>query len=127
MEQMLARVWEDLIGRTEGPMKLRLLLQPLMASIFAVRSGLRDARAGKPPFLFAVANDPARRWELFREGRKDVGTVFVLAVVLDVVYQVIELHTFYPVETLLVAILLALVPYLLVRPVVTRLARGKGP
>jgi hypothetical protein len=39
----------DLIDRLTGPMKFRLVLQPVMAAFFAIRSGLEDARAGKPP------------------------------------------------------------------------------
>jgi hypothetical protein len=50
--------------------------------------------------------------------------VFILAVVLDVVYQLIE-HRWvvYPGEAVLVAIILAIVPYLLLRGPVNRIAR----
>ena len=44
------------------------------------------------------------------------------AVVLDLVYQVVVLRFFYPGEAIIVAMVLALVPYSLVRPVVNRLA-----
>jgi hypothetical protein len=50
MDEMLTRLWENLGGRIGGPMSLRLLLQPTIATILAIRSGLADARAGKPPF-----------------------------------------------------------------------------
>ena len=43
MEDTLARVWEHLIGRLSGPLTFRLLLQPAMSTLFAVRDGLRDA------------------------------------------------------------------------------------
>lgn len=43
------RFVEDPIDRVSGPMKFRLVLQPMMAALFAIRSGLADARAGKPP------------------------------------------------------------------------------
>ena len=49
-----------------------------------------------------------------RNGWKSIAKIFVLAVVLDVVYQWIRLRWFYPGEALLVAILLAIVPYLCV-------------
>jgi hypothetical protein len=48
--------------------------------------------------------------------------VFVLALVLDVVYQVLVLHWVYPGELLVVATLLALVPYLIVRGPANRIA-----
>jgi hypothetical protein len=52
-----------------------------------------------------------------------VGRVFILAIVLDGVYQFIALRWFYPGEAILVAIILAIIPYLLVRGPVNRIAR----
>jgi hypothetical protein len=49
--EFFARVWEMLIGRADGPFTLRLILQPAVAAIFAMRAGLRDAREGRPPFF----------------------------------------------------------------------------
>jgi Ca2+/Na+ antiporter len=60
---------------------------------------------------------------MLKDGWKSVGKVFILALVLDVVFQVMVLGTVYPVETLIVALLLAIVPYLLLRGLVTRLMR----
>jgi hypothetical protein len=119
------RIAENLIGRVTGPMKLRLVLQPIMASVFAIIAGLKDAKAGKPPYLWGLLHDPAQRKEMLRSGWKSVGKVFVLAMVLDVVYQVIEQAKVYPFEVILVGFLLAIVPYLLVRGLVTRLASRK--
>ena len=120
------RVLENLAGRVSGPMKFRLVLQPAMAIFFAVRSGFRDARTGQPPYFWAVFTTPEHRRNLLRQGWKDVGKIFVLAVLIDCVYQVVELRWVYPGEALLVAALLAFVPYLTVRGLVTRLAR-RGP
>ena len=61
-----------------------------------------------------------------RSGWKDVGKVFLLAIVLDVVYQFIVARFVYPGEALLVALLLAIVPYLVVRGLATRIARSAG-
>lgn len=117
------RFVENLVDRVTGPMKFRLLLQPLMAVIFAVMSGLKDAKAGKPPYFWALLTDPSHRREMIRDGWKSVGKVFVLALILDVVYQVIVLHFVYPGEAIVVALVLAIVPYLIVRGLVTRIAR----
>jgi len=51
MEEMLTRFWENLLGRVGGPMTFRIILQPIMAAIFAVRSGLKDAKEGKPAYF----------------------------------------------------------------------------
>ena len=38
MEELFTRFWEDLVGRVGGPMTFRLILQPIMAIIFAIRA-----------------------------------------------------------------------------------------
>lgn len=123
MEEMWMRFVENLVDRVSGPMKFRLLLQPLMAVIFAVISGLKDAKAGKSAYFWALLTDPSHRRDMIRDGWKSVGKVFVLALILDVVYQVIVLRFVYPGEAIVVAIVLAIVPYLIVRGLVTRLSR----
>ena len=123
MYDMLTRVATHLLDRVSGPMKFRLVLQPIMASIFAIKAGLHDARVGKPPYFWSLVTDPAHRAEMLKDGWKNVGKVFVLALVLDVVYQIIEMRFVYPVEAFITAVLLAIVPYLVLRGLVTRFTR----
>jgi hypothetical protein len=125
VEDLFARVWENLGIRVHGPLTFRLIFQPCMAAFLAVRAGLEDARSGKPAFLWAVASDPSRRGELLRDAWKDIGKVFVLATALDVVFQLIQFRWIYPLETVLVAFLLAVVPYAVIRGPVSRLMRKK--
>ena len=106
-------------------MKFRLVLQPIMAAIYAILSGLKDAKAGKSPYFWSLVTDPAQRADMIKDGWKSVGKVFVLAVVLDVVYQIIVLRFVYPGEAIIVAFVLAILPYLILRGLVTRLARKK--
>jgi hypothetical protein len=121
MEDIWLRFAGNMVDRVSGPMKFRLLLQPTMAALLAIRSGLKDARAGKPPYFLTIATDRTARAELLRDGWKSVGKVFVLALALDVVYQIVELRFVYPGEAIIVALLLAIVPYLVLRGLVTRL------
>ena len=125
MEDLFSRFVEDLVGRVSGPMKFRLILQPVTAVVFAILRGLKDAKEGKPPYFWALFTDPAHRRDMVRDGWKSVGKVFILAIVLDAVYQWIVLRWFYPGEALLVAAILALIPYLLIRGPVNRIARHK--
>jgi hypothetical protein len=118
------RAVEQLLGRASGPLHFRLVIQPILSILLAVRAGLKDAAQGNPPFLWTVLSKPAERKRLIKSGRKDIGKVFIVAVVLDTIYQVVVLHAFYPVQTLIVATVLALLPYSLLRGPVTRIARG---
>jgi hypothetical protein len=112
-------------ARVSGPMKFRLLLQPAMAALFAIRSGLKDAKSGKPPYFWYVVSDRIQRAELIKDGWKSVGKVFIAALGVDVVYQFMELRFVYPGEAVVVAFLLAIVPYLVLRGLVTRIASRK--
>ena len=46
--------WEDLLGRVGGPITFRLILQPSIAFILAIRDGLKDAKAGR--FIFGASS-----------------------------------------------------------------------
>lgn len=122
MEDIWMRIVENMLDRVTGPMKFRLLLQPVMAGVFAVLSGLKDARAGKPPYGWALFTDPVHRAEMIKDGWKSVGKVFVIALILDVVYQIVVQRFVYPGEALVTAFILAIVPYLILRGLVNRIA-----
>ena len=108
-------------------MNARIFIQASVAALLAIRAGLRDAREGRPPFFWALAFSPDHRRELLRQGWKDIAKVFVAALVLDVIYQLKVLGMLYPGEAIVVAFLLAVVPYLLLRAPVTRLfSKKKG-
>jgi hypothetical protein len=121
MDDIWLRIVQDMSDRITGPMKFRLILQPVMASIFAIVAGLKDAKLGNPPYFWSLFTDSGHRAEMLRDGWKSVGKVFVLAMVLDIVFQIRVLNTVYPGEVVIVAFLLAIVPYLLLRGLVTRL------
>jgi hypothetical protein len=123
MDEILARVWENLGGRVGGPLTFRLLIQPIVVSVLAIRGGIQDARAGRPAYGWAIASDSPNRRTLLRDGWKAIAKVFILAVVIDIAYQLIVERWVYPGETLIVATLLAIVPYLLLRGPVARIAR----
>ncbi|HUR36060.1 MAG TPA: hypothetical protein VM032_19795 [Vicinamibacterales bacterium] len=125
MDDLLSRFLPDLVGRITGPMSFRLILQPAVATFLAIRAGMADARAGRPLYGWSVATDAGHRVEFLKAGWKDVAKVYTLAIVLDVVYQFIVFRWVYPIQSLVVAFLLAFVPYLLVRGPVNRVMRSR--
>jgi hypothetical protein len=123
MANPLQEYWQEISARPEGPLAFRFYFQPLMAAALAVRDGIRDARRGRPAYLWAVFSDRPQRKELVRDGWRSIAKVFVLAVILDLIYQVVVLKGIRPVEGLLIAIVLAIIPYALLRGPVNRIAR----
>jgi hypothetical protein len=57
-----------------------------------------------------------------REGVTSVSRVILLGISMDVIYQLKVLDQFYPVEALMMAILLAVIPYFVFRWIVERIA-----
>jgi hypothetical protein len=123
MDETLARIADNLAARVGGPLTFRLILQPLVAASLALHAGLADASLGRPAYFWTLLSDPEHRREHLRAGWTDVAKVFVLAVGIDVAYQIVVQRWVYPGEALIVAIMLAFVPYLLIRGSVTRMAR----
>jgi hypothetical protein len=110
-----------LIGRADGPLTFRFIFQPTVAAILAIRAGLRDARRGDAPFLGSMSINKTHRRDLLRVAWKDIGTVFMIAVLLDVIYALIVHRWLYPGQSLLVGTIVSIVPYVLIRGPVTRL------
>ena len=120
---MLLRALMNITDRVGGPMTFRVILQPTMAALLAFLAGLKDAREGRPPYFWTILTDPNQRADLLHEGWKAIARVFLLAIIMDIIYQLIFLRWVYPLELILVAILLAVVPYLLIRGPVNRIVR----
>jgi len=92
-----------------------------MSLIYATLAGVRDAKAGNPPFLSALISGKADRKQLLKELWKDVGKVFILAVIMEGIFEIIEFKTIHPLEILRVSFWLAIVPYLIFRGPVERI------
>ena len=117
------RFWTDIFAREHGPMTFRFYLQPLMAAIAALHGGIRDARFGHKSFFWTAALDPTKHGGRLREGLEATARIVLLGLSMDVIYQHKVLHTFYPVEAVLMAILLAVVPYFVFRWIVEGASR----
>ena len=120
------RLWRDLLDRPGGSMTFRFILQPAMAAVVALRDGVHDARLGRTPYLLAllrgVQSAEGRGGRLW-EGIVSTARILILGVVMDTIYQELEFKTFYPGQAAAIAILLAFVPYLLLRGPFERIAR----
>ena len=113
MEENFGRFWENLWSRPDGPMHIRFIFQPIVASVLAIRAGIRDANQQRRPFLLSLILNDGNRRELISEAWADVGKLFIMACLLDLIFQIIALRWFYPLETFVVAVILAIIPYVL--------------
>jgi hypothetical protein len=121
----LDRLRKDILDRPGGPMTFRFILQPAMAAIAALGDGVKDARLGRRPYLWAIMRGvrtaEGRRGRLW-EGIVSTARILILGVIMDVIYQGVVFQTFYPVQAAVIAVLLAFVPYLLLRGPFARIA-----
>ncbi len=106
---------DQLLGRLSGPLNFRLVVMPSVVTILALRAVWKDLRDGRPAFLGIWIKDPVERNRVFRGALKDIGKIFIVAVVLDTAYQVMVFRWVYPGMVLLVAFVCAVVPYVLIR------------
>jgi hypothetical protein len=122
VDDVLLHFLDQLLDRTEGPLQGRFVLQPLVAVALAIRAGLRDARLHQPPYLWAVFTSRGERRALLQSAWKDIGKVFLMASLLDTIYQIAVVGWLYPRQALVIAFALAIVPYVIVRGPVARIA-----
>ena len=123
IDDMFARFSADLQERLHGPFSFRYVLQPMMAMLYAARDGILDARQGRPLYFWSILTRPYERRQLLREGWKAVARVMALGTVMDIVYQLIVSRWIHPIQLVVVVLTLAFVPYLLLRGLISRIAR----
>lgn len=120
----LPRIWRNFIARSSGPMKFRFILQPSMATIIALYDGMRDARLGRPPYFWTILHCTKERLGRLREGLNATAKIILFGLAMDAIYQFLELGTFHPNEALIVVVVLAFVPYVIVRGLVSHTWKG---
>ena len=118
----LQRIWRNLLERPFGPMTFRFILQPVMVSIVAWRDGVRDARTGRSPYLWTMLTNRAKVGGRLREGLISTARILLLGLVMDVIYQALVFETFHPGDAAIIAVLLAFLPYVLLRGPAARVA-----
>lgn len=120
------RIWRDIVARAGGPMTFRLFLQPTMAAVAAIHDGIRDARLGRSPYFWAALHGRKELGTRLREGLISTARIVLLGLGIDAIYQHQVLNTFYPGEAVLMALLLAVLPYLALRGPTAWVAKWLG-
>ncbi len=121
--------WEflsDIPKRLTGPGRLRFILQPTVACILGVRSGVLDARNGRPPYLWGLLFHAEHRQEYLRTGLAAIRDIVALGILLDAVAQYLIFRQVHPGAALVVGPVLIATPYAMARALSNRWARRSG-
>jgi hypothetical protein len=113
---------EDIPKRLVGPGRFRFILQPLIATILGIRNGLADARAGRPPYLWALLFHRHLRGEMVRTGLATVANLLLMGILMDSIFQWVLLGASYPGVALVVGPVLIVAPYSIARALSNRFA-----
>jgi hypothetical protein len=117
------RFWHDIAERAGGPMSFRFLLQPVMGGLAAIHDGINDARLDRSPYFWTVLHSREQRSSRLNETLTSTARIVLLGLAMDGIYQYRVFGKFYPGEAALIALLLAVVPYFIIRGPAERIAR----
>ncbi len=109
------RFFDDLGLRVTGLGRLRFIFQPLMAMLLGVRDGRADAVAGRPSFLVRIFLPQHPTREAIREAVRSISTLLAIAILVDVVCQLVLLGRAHPLPALLIGPVLVAIPYAVFR------------
>ena len=123
---MEPEIGTNLVERLNGPFSLRLLLQPTMALLFAIRDGRKDAATDSAPYLTALMGEKGERRQTLASAWASLSKVMVMAFVLDCAFQFATGGSVRLVEAVLMSGFLCAVPYTLMRGPAARLAKRKS-
>jgi len=115
------RFFEDMVARLSGPGRLRFILQPVVASLVGIRDGKRDAQGGRSPFLSALAFHGSSRLGLLRSAFASIRDLVAIAIILDVVSQLLIFENVHPGAALLLGPTLIGAPYSMSRAIANRI------
>ena len=114
---------EELPQRFTGPGRFRFLLQPMVAIVLGILGGLRDAKAGHPPYLFGLVFSPGHRKDFLRSGVAAIRNLIAFGIIMDIVFQLILYRSVHPGPAVVVGPLFICVPYAVSRALTTRVMR----
>lgn len=113
---------DDLAARLTGPMHFRFILQPAVVILLGIRDGLKDAKAGTPPFTVDLLFESKHRKANFQSALKSLIKPIILGTVIDGISQYLMFGYVRPMAALLVGVGVIALPYALARGITNRVA-----
>ena len=120
---------EELPRRFAGPGRFRFVFQAMMAILVGCRGGLKDARAGRPAYLYGLLAAAGKRREMVRCGWTAIRDLVSMGIILDAAAQLVIYRQVHPGAALLMGPTMIGVPYAVARALTNRVVRlmGGGP
>ena len=122
IRDVFSRGSHQMIGRISGPLNFRLIITPIIVTLMALTAGWRDAQHGEPAFFWALVSDPEKRRARMQAVWASIKRVIIVASIIDMLYQLYAFRAYYVFQTILLVIVVAILPYILVRGATTRIA-----
>jgi len=119
-------IWDRVLARVTGPLHFRLIVQPAVAILLGIRDGLRDAKAGEPPYLQAVLTHHETRKDKVESLWRSLRLGILVAIVLDALVQYLLFRSVRVVGALLVGTILMAFPYAIARALANRGSKTAG-
>lgn len=123
---LLLNILDRVFARLTGPLKLRFILQPVMAILLGVRDGVSDAKAGRPPFLAALFADPKAHKPHIQTAFRSLLLPLVVATVLDGVAQYLLFGWIRISGAVLAGVMLMGLPYIIARALTNRIVSRRS-
>ncbi len=105
-----------------GPGHLRIFLQPLVAILLGVRDGLKDARAGAPPYLLDLLQAREQRASRLRALLRTLRFPLLLGVGMSLLFQQLIRRQVHLWTALAFGVAFITLPYCVARALANRLA-----
>jgi hypothetical protein len=118
--------FDDILARLSGPGRLRFILQPTVAILLGARDGVKDARAGRAPFLWSLLFHREHRAQLLRSAFAATREIVAMAILLDLASQALIFREMRPGAALVVGPVLISMPYAAARALTNRFGKTRG-
>lgn len=118
--------FRHMLARLSGPGRLRFIIQPSVAIVLGARDGVKDARAGARPFLWDLIHHSKHRWQLVRGALESIGELIAVAIIFDLISQLLIFHNVYVSGALVLGPVLIATPYAVSRALSNRITRARN-
>jgi hypothetical protein len=114
---------EHILEMMRGPGTARMIVQPMMAVLFGIVHGMRDRKAGHPPFVAGAMRAHEGRLRRLADGLRGVAVPVTIALIASVAFQyVVRAHVRLG-YAVLYAFLAVVIPYFAARGITNRVAQ----